>query len=123
MSRLKVYSAALLPAAATCTLAGAEPPHFAADYALTVVMAANGYPGTPEKGGTIRRIADAEKGGVRVFHAGTARKDGAIVAAGGRVLSVPATGKSVAAAQAAAHEALDRHNIPHGLCRRAPGWQ
>ena len=123
MMRFKGDFAALLHAAATGDLTRAESPHFAADYALTVVMAANGYPGTPEKGGAIRRIADAEKGGVRVFHAGTARADGAIVAAGGRVLSVTATGKSVTEARATAYSALDRIDFPTGFCRRDIGWR
>src|SRR3546814_1369332 len=75
MMRFKGDFAALLHAAATGTIAGADAPAFSHDYALTIVMAANGYPGTPEKGGAIRGIADAEAGGVRVFHAGTARDD------------------------------------------------
>ena len=123
LMRRKGEWAGVLHAAATGSLAGAEPPHFAADYALTVVMAANGYPGTPEKGGTIRRIADAEKGGVRVFHAGTAREGRTLVAAGGRVLNVTATGKSVTEAQAAAYAALDRIDFPTGFCRRDVGWR
>ena len=93
------------------------------DAALTVVMAANGYPGTPEKGGAIRRIADAEAGGVRVFHAGTAREDRTLVAAGGRVLNVTATGKSVTQAQARAYAAVDKLDFPTGFCRRDIGWR
>ncbi len=123
MMRFRGDFAALLHAAATAALAAAERPAFAADYALTVVMAANGYPGTPEKGGAIRRIADAEAGGVRVFHAGTARTDGAIVAAGGRVLNVTATGKSVTEAQARAYAAVDRLDFASGFCRRDIGWR
>jgi len=115
--------AGLLHAAATGGLAEAPPPAFSGDYALTVIMAANGYPGTPEKGGAIRGIADAEAGGVRVFHAGTARTDGAIVAAGGRVLSVTATGHSVTEAQARAYAAVDRLDFPSGFCRRDIGWR
>ena len=123
MMRFMGDFAALLHAAATGGLAGAAVPTFAHDYALTVVMAANGYPGTPEKGGVIRRIADAEAGGVRVFHAGTARADGAIVAAGGRVLNVTATGKSVTEAQARAYGAVDKLDFPSGFCRRDIGWR
>src|SRR3546814_11255534 len=96
--------AALLHAASTGALASAAPPAFASDYALTVVMAANGYPAAPEKGGAIHGIADAEAGGVRVFHAGTARSDGRIVAAGGRVLNVTPTGRPGTEAPAPAHE-------------------
>lgn len=123
MMRFRGDFAALLHAAATSALAGAELPAFSHDYALTVVMAAKGYPGTPEKGGAIRGIAAAEAGGVRVFHAGTARQDGAIVAAGGRVLNVTATGKSVAEAQARAYAAVDRLDFPSGFCRRDIGWR
>ncbi|MBY4637568.1 phosphoribosylamine--glycine ligase [Sphingopyxis sp. XHP0097] len=123
MMRFKGDFAALLHAAATGSLANAEPPAFSHDYALTVVMAANGYPGTPEKGGAIRNIAAAEAGGVRVFHAGTARADGAIVAAGGRVLNVTATGKSVAEAQARAYAAVDKLDFASGFCRRDIGWR
>jgi phosphoribosylamine--glycine ligase len=86
-------------------------------------MAANGYPGTPDKGGAIRNIAAAEAGGVRVFHAGTARADGAIVAAGGRVLNVTATGKSVTEAQTRAYAAVDKLDFPSGFCRRDIGWR
>ena len=123
MMRLKGDFAALLHAAATGALADAAPPVFSHDYALTVVMAAKGYPGTPEKGGAIRRIADAEAGGVRVFHAGTARDDRTLVAAGGRVLNVTATGKSVAEAQARAYAAVDKLDFPSGFCRRDIGWR
>ena len=123
MMRFKGDFAALLHAAATGNIASADAPAFAHDYALTVVMAANGYPGTPEKGGAIRRIADAEAGGVRVFHAGTARQDGLIVATGGRVLNVTATGKSVTEAQARAYAAVDKLDFPGGFCRRDIGWR
>jgi phosphoribosylamine--glycine ligase len=123
MMRFTGDFAALLHAAATGDLANAAARAFARDYALTVVMAAKGYPGTPEKGGMIRGIADAEAGGVRVFHAGTARSDGAIVAAGGRVLNVTATGKTVTEAQARAYAAVDRLDFATGFCRRDIGWR
>lgn len=123
MMRFRGDLAALLYAAATDSITAAEAPAFAHDYALTVVMAANGYPGTPEKGGAIRDIAAAEAGGVRVFHAGTARVDGAIVATGGRVLNVTATGKSVTEAQARAYASVDKLDFPTGFCRRDIGWR
>ncbi|MDZ3831774.1 MAG: phosphoribosylamine--glycine ligase [Sphingopyxis sp.] len=123
MMRFTGDFAALLHAAATGTLADAPAPVFAGGYALTVVMAANGYPGTPEKGGTIGHIADAEAGGVRVFHAGTARADGRIVAAGGRVLNVTATGPTVTEAQARAYAAVDKLDFATGFCRRDIGWR
>lgn len=92
--------------------------------ALTVVMAAKGYPGTPEKGSVIKGIdkAAAEKD-VLVFHAGTQAKDGDIVANGGRVLNVVALGKSVSEAQAKAYAAVDLIDWPGGFCRRDIGWQ
>jgi phosphoribosylamine--glycine ligase len=92
--------------------------------ALTVVMAAKGYPGTPEKGSLIRGIDRArELSGVEVFHAGTALKDGAVVANGGRVLAVTATGRTVTEAQEKAYRAVDLIDWPGGFCRRDIGWQ
>jgi len=61
--------------------------------------------------------------GVEIFHAGTARKDGRIVANGGRVLNICALGKTVTEAQKRAYEAVDRINWPEGFCRRDIGWQ
>ncbi|WP_100962401.1 phosphoribosylamine--glycine ligase [Bosea sp. FBZP-16] len=94
------------------------------EVALTVVMAAKGYPGTPEKGSVIKGIdkAAAEKD-VLVFHAGTQAKDGEIVANGGRVLNIVALGKSVSEAQAKAYAAVDLIDWPGGFCRRDIGWQ
>jgi phosphoribosylamine--glycine ligase len=91
--------------------------------ALTVVMAADGYPGTPHKGGAIGGIDTAEAAGAMVFQAGTALQDGQLVAAGGRVLAVTATGDSVSAAQAAAYAAVDTIDFPTGFCRRDIGWR
>ncbi|UVK54008.1 phosphoribosylamine--glycine ligase [Mesorhizobium sp. AR02] len=91
--------------------------------ALTVVMAARGYPGTPEKGSVIRGVEDAAGDGVQIFHAGTAINGGALVANGGRVLNVTATGATVGEAQARAYAALDRIDWPDGFCRRDIGWQ
>jgi phosphoribosylamine---glycine ligase len=91
--------------------------------ALTVVMAANGYPGQPVKGGTIHGIEQAEALGARVFQAGTAMACGELVAAGGRVLAVTATGPSVVEAQANAYAAVDRIEFSTGFCRRDIGWR
>ena len=91
--------------------------------ALTVVMAARGYPGTPEKGSVIRGVEDAAGDGVQIFHAGTAINGGALVANGGRVLNVTATGTTVGEAQKRAYAALDRIDWPDGFCRRDIGWQ
>ncbi|MDB5661921.1 MAG: phosphoribosylamine--glycine ligase, partial [Sphingomonas bacterium] len=99
------------------------PPRLSARTALTVVMAARGYPGTPEKDGAIDGIDAAEAEGARVFHAGTRLADGALVAAGGRVLNVTAAGDGIAEAQAAAYRAVDRIDFPSGFCRRDIGWR
>jgi phosphoribosylamine--glycine ligase len=92
--------------------------------ALTVVMAAKGYPGDYAKGTRIRGLDDAASvEGVEIFHAGTTSKDGHILANGGRVLNVCASGKSVTEAQRRAYEAVDRIQWPDGFCRRDIGWQ
>jgi phosphoribosylamine---glycine ligase len=94
------------------------------DSALTVVMAANGYPGDYAKGTRIEGLDDAAKvEGVEIFHAGTIAKDGQILANGGRVLNVSALGKSVTEAQRRAYQAVDRIHWPEGFCRRDIGWQ
>lgn len=92
------------------------------DPALTVVMAAKGYPGNYAKGTRIEGLDDAAKiEGVEIFHAGTREEDGQILAGGGRVLNVCASGKTVAEAQAHAYEAVDRIKWPDGFCRRDIG--
>lgn len=94
------------------------------DVALTVVMAANGYPGTPEKGSVIKGIEKAAaETDVLVFHAGTQAKGDEIVANGGRVLNIVALGKTVSEAQAKAYRAVDLIDWPGGFCRRDIGWQ
>jgi len=94
------------------------------DPALTVVMAAKGYPGDYQKGTRIEGLDDAAKiEGVEIFHAGTVAKDGAILANGGRVLNVCASGKTVLEAQQRAYAAVDRINWPDGFCRRDIAWQ
>jgi phosphoribosylamine--glycine ligase len=101
-------------------LAGKEPPKFSNETALGVVMAANGYPGTPEAGGAISGIADAP---ARVFQAGTRLDEGKLVASGGRVLAVIGTGAGVRAAQKAAYRGVDAIDFPSGFCRRDIGWR
>jgi phosphoribosylamine--glycine ligase len=94
------------------------------DSALTVVMAAKGYPGDYAKGTRIEGLDDAAKiEGVEIFHAGTVAKDGAILANGGRVLNVCASGKTVSEAQRRAYEAVDRIKWAEGFCRRDIAWQ
>ena len=92
--------------------------------ALTVVMAAEGYPGAVDKGSEIRGIDRAEAmDGVIVFHAGTRQDGSRIVAQGGRVLNVTALGATISQAQARAYEAVDRIDWPQGFCRRDIGWR
>jgi phosphoribosylamine--glycine ligase len=91
----------------------------------TVVMAANGYPGAYAKGSTIRGLKDAGKmEGVTVFHAGTdAAPDGTIIAKGGRVLNVTASGDTLREAVDRAYAAVDVIDWPEGFCRRDIGWR
>ncbi|MGE0004113.1 MAG: phosphoribosylamine--glycine ligase [Parvibaculaceae bacterium] len=92
--------------------------------ALSVVMATKGYPGAYGKGSEIRNLdAAAQVGGVEIFHAGTAMKDGRLVASGGRVLNVSAVGRDVADARAHAYRAVDLIDWPEGFCRRDIGWR
>jgi phosphoribosylamine--glycine ligase len=91
--------------------------------ALTVVMAAEGYPGTPTKGTIIRGLDRAAESGVEIFHAGTAVEAGDIIANGGRVLNVTALGRNVTEAQAKAYAAVDKIDWPEGFCRRDIGWR
>ncbi|MDJ0978534.1 MAG: phosphoribosylamine--glycine ligase [Erythrobacter sp.] len=122
MMRLESDLAKIMFACAKGELAGAET-RFSDETALTVVMAAKGYPGTPERGGAIS-LGEAEAYGAKVFHAGTrAAEDGALVANGGRVLNVTATGANATEAQAAAYEAVERIDFPSGFYRRDIGWK
>ncbi|VXC86591.1 phosphoribosylamine--glycine ligase [Sphingomonas sp. 8AM] len=113
--------AALLLAVAEGRLADAPAPAFSDEVALTVVMAAENYPGTPRTGGTIAGIDAAQTDGAVVFQAGTAMKDGQLVSAGGRVLAVTATGADVPAAQRAAYAAVEKVDFPTGFFRRDIG--
>jgi phosphoribosylamine---glycine ligase len=94
------------------------------DAALTVVMAAKGYPGDYKRGSVIEGLdAAGEIEGVEIFHAGT-KSDGEIILAnGGRVLNVSAIAATVTKAQALAYEAIGRIKWPEGFCRRDIGWQ
>jgi phosphoribosylamine--glycine ligase len=124
MMRLESDLGELLLACAENRHATCEPPAFSAETALTVVMAAEGYPDTPKKGGRIDGISAAERGGAKVFHAGTALGiDGVLTANGARVLNVTARGGSVREAQAEAYAAVDAISFPEGFCRRDIGWR
>jgi phosphoribosylamine--glycine ligase len=92
------------------------------EVALTVVMAAKGYPGDYAKGSMIGGLGEAEKiDGVEIFHAGTRKENGRILANGGRVLDVTAAGKTFAEARARAYAAIDKIAWPEGFCRRDIG--
>ena len=123
MMRLGAQALDLLLACAKGELANAQI-NWADDHALTVVMAANGYPGTPEKGSVITGLeALPEDSFNMVFHAGTATHDGQIIATGGRVLNITARGDSLKAAQARAYATVDAIDWPGGFCRRDIGWR
>ncbi len=123
MARLESDLGEYLLACADCSLGALPRPRFSDERALTVVMAANGYPGTPEKGGEIGNIEAAEAAGGKVFQAGTALRHGHLVATGGRVLNVTQRGHTVAEAQHKAYEAVDKIDFPSGFCRRDIGWR
>ncbi len=111
----------LLWASATGSLADA-PLHTSSDAAVTVVMAAKGYPWKPVVGTVIEGLADAEALGVKIFHAGTRRTDdGRLVAAGGRVLNVTATGHDISEARALAYAAIRKIRWHGGQFRRDIG--
>jgi phosphoribosylamine--glycine ligase len=116
--------AELLHAVATGRLGEIEPPRLSGKHAMTVIVAARGYPGTPASGGLIRDIEAAEQvEGVTVFHAGTARSDMGLVAKGGRVLAVTAVAESFANARARAYRAVDQIDFADGFHRRDIGWR
>ena len=95
------------------------------DTALCVVLAARGYPDNPEKGSTIKGLAEAAASdpSVLIFHAGTRKEGNALIADGGRVLDIVALAPSVAEARARAYAAIDRIDWPEGFCRRDIGWR
>jgi phosphoribosylamine---glycine ligase len=99
-------------------------PRFSTQSALTVIMAAQGYPGAPLKGTRIQGIDEAAKiSGVKVLHAGTKKVGGDLVADGGRVLAITALGDDIVQARRRAYSAIDRIDWPGGICRRDIGWQ
>ncbi|WP_430426787.1 phosphoribosylamine--glycine ligase [Parasphingorhabdus sp.] len=123
MMRLESDLAKLMMCTAKGDLTQTSAPVFAPETALSVVMAANGYPATPEKGGRIRNLGRAERTGAKIFHAGTAEIDGSLVANGGRVLNVTALGSNATEAQAIAYAAVDEIEFDSGFCRRDIGWR
>jgi len=115
--------AELLHAVATGRLDEVEP-QLTPKHAVTVIVAARGYPGTPASGGLIREIEAAEQiEGVTVFHAGTALGSEGLVAKGGRVLAVTAVAETFANARARAYRAVDQIDFADGFHRRDIGWR
>ena len=123
MMRLGAQVLDLLLAASEGQLANIKP-NWADDHAITVVLAAKGYPGAYEKGSVIGGLDALPQDSLNmVFHAGTASRDGLIVANGGRVLNVTARGDSLAEAQARAYAMVDQIDWAKGFCRRDIGWR
>ena len=122
MLRLKSDALDLLEATARGTLKTAEPA-FSDEVALTVVLAAKGYPVNPEKGSEIRGVNGQDDDKLMVFHAGTLHRDGKLIANGGRVLNVTALGRTVSEARDRAYAEVDRIDWPAGFCRRDIGWR
>ncbi len=123
MMRLESDLAEYLLACADGRLADMPETEFDDATALTVVMAANGYPEAPEKGGAID-LRGAESGGAVVFHAGTMLDEAGVLRAnGGRVLNVTASGADTKAAQEAAYAAVAKVDYPSGFYRSDIGWR
>jgi phosphoribosylamine--glycine ligase len=123
MMRLESDLLELMYAVARGRLAEADPPVFSGATALTVVMAANGYPGETEAGGPVEGLEGLSAGDVTVFQAGTAIDEGRLVAKGGRVLGVTALGATVGEARDKAYSAVGRIRFPSGFCRSDIGWR
>ena len=123
MMRLGAQVFDLMQAAAEGRLDQAQV-NWADDHALTVVLAAKGYPGSYEKGSAIEGLdALPETSRQMVFHAGTSRVDGQVVATGGRVLAVTARADTLVDAQQSAYDMVDQITWPEGFCRRDIGWR
>jgi len=98
--------------------------NWADDHAISVVMAANGYPGAYEKGSVITGLNDIpEDSKNMVFHAGTSLRDGQITATGGRVLNITTRGTSLAEARERAYDMVARIDWPGGFNRKDIGWR
>ncbi|MDW3182248.1 phosphoribosylamine--glycine ligase [Roseobacter sp.] len=123
MMRLGAQVLDLLQACAEGRLADAQV-NWAADHAMTVVLAANGYPGSYEKGSVINGFEKVpEDSSHMVFHAGTGRDAGKFTAQGGRVLAVTARAGTLQDARDTAYRMVDQIDWPEGFCRRDIGWR
>ncbi|EEW59882.1 MAG: phosphoribosylamine--glycine ligase [Tritonibacter mobilis] len=123
MMRLGAQALDLMHAAAEGRLADARV-NWAEDHAITVVMAANGYPGDYQKGSEIKGLAALPEDSMNmVFHAGTKAEGDKILANGGRVLNVTARGESLTEARDRAYAMVDQIDWPEGFVRRDIGWR
>jgi phosphoribosylamine--glycine ligase len=123
MMRLGGQAFDLLHACAEGRLAEARV-NWADDHAMTVVLAANGYPGSYEKGSVIGGLDGLPEDSFHMmFHAGTTEKDSKITATGGRVLNATARGATLQEARDRAYAMVDQVNWPEGFCRRDIGWR
>jgi phosphoribosylamine---glycine ligase len=122
MTRLRSDLVDVLRMACETRLAELSPLVWTEDKALTVVMAARGYPGDYQKGTEID-VSNVGVEGVKVFHAGTAEKEGKLVANGGRVLNVTAVGKDITEAQGKAYEAVSQISWQDAQFRKDIGWR
>ena len=123
MMRLGAQALDLMLACAEGRLADVAP-NWADDHAITVVMAAKGYPGAYQNGSEIKGLDKIEEASSQiVFHAGTSAQNGAILATGGRVLNVTARGKTLKEARDRAYALVDQIDWPEGFCRRDIGWR
>lgn len=122
MMRMESDLLELLYATATGELAGKDVKWRDA-YALTVILATQGYPGAYGKDSEIKGTEGLDGDTIQLFHAGTRRDGERLVAAGGRVLNVTALGATVSEAQQRAYEGVDQIDWPEGFCRRDIGWR
>ncbi|GJE56314.1 Phosphoribosylamine--glycine ligase [Methylobacterium thuringiense] len=123
MPRLAADLVPALIAACDGDLSNVSLPFDESRAALTVVMAAAGYPGTVVRGSQIRGVSEAQADDVIVFHAGTRSENDGLYADGGRVLAVTAVGPSIREAQARAYAAVGRIDWPEGFCRSDIGYR
>ncbi len=123
MPRIQGDFAQLLMAVASGKLSEIETPALSPSTAMTVVVAARGYPASPASGGVIKGIAEAEAQGALVFHSGTAEDDGRLIARGGRVLAVTATGDNFHEARERAYRGVATIDFADGFHRRDIGWR
>jgi phosphoribosylamine--glycine ligase len=123
MMRLGAQALDLMQACAEGRLAETAP-NWADDHAITIVMAAKGYPGAYQKGSEIKGLDKIEETASQiVFHAGTTAQNSAILATGGRVLNVTARGKTLKEARDRAYAMADQIDWQDGFCRSDIGWR